>query len=144
MNDYLLILAQAAGSPEGAPAAPQGTETQTGTQTAAPGDEPAPADGKQAPQKSMWEMMLPMVLIIAVFYLFMFRGPKKKQQQHQQMLSALKKNDRIRTIGGIIGTVVDVRDEEVVIKIDEATNTKMRIVRSAISKVFAEGEEVKS
>lgn len=143
MNDYLLILAQAAGSPEGTPAAPQGTETQTGTQTTAPGEQP-PADVKPKPQQSMWEMMLPMLLIFAVFYLFMFRGPKKKQQQHQQMLSGLKKNDRIRTIGGIIGTVVDVRDEEVVIKIDEATNTKMRIVRSAISKVFAEGEEVKS
>ncbi|OQA01834.1 MAG: preprotein translocase subunit YajC [Planctomycetes bacterium ADurb.Bin412] len=143
MDDYLVILAQAAGSPEEAPAAPQGTDTQTGTQTAAPGEQP-PADVQPKPKQSMWEMMLPMLLIFAVFYLFMFRGPKKKQQQHQQMLSALKKNDRIRTIGGIIGTVVDVRDEEVVIKIDEATNTKMRIVRSAISKVFAEGEEVKS
>ena len=56
-------------------------------------------------------------------------------------LRGVKKGDKVRTIGGILGTVVDIRDDEVVIKVDEATNTKLHLVRSAISKVLAEGEE---
>ncbi len=56
------------------------------------------------------------------------------------MVAALKKNDRVRTIGGILGTVLDVRDDEIVLKIDEATNTKMRIVPSAVATVLGEGK----
>jgi preprotein translocase subunit YajC len=64
----------------------------------------------------------------------MFREPRKKQKQQQQMVSTLKKNDKVRTIGGIIGTVVDVKDDEVVLKVDESNNTKIRIIPSAIGK----------
>jgi preprotein translocase subunit YajC len=59
------------------------------------------------------------------------------------MLNSLQKNTRIRTIGGIIGTVVDVRDDEIILKIDESNNTKIRVLRNAISTVLtdeAEGE----
>jgi len=67
-------------------------------------------------------------------YLILFRGPRKKQQQHKQMIQTLAKNDRIQTIGGIIGTVVDIKDDEITLKIDESNNTKIKIVRSAISR----------
>ena len=77
---------------------------------------------------------LPFILIIVVMYLFLFRGPRKKQAQHKQMVQGLQKNDRIRTIGGIIGTVVDVKDDEITLKIDESNNTKIKIVSSAIGK----------
>ena len=80
--------------------------------------------------------------MFVVLYFFLFRGPRKKQQQHKKMLGTMKKNDRVKTIGGIIGTVVDVRDHEVVLKIDETNNVKMHFARSAISQVFAEGEQV--
>lgn len=71
-------------------------------------------------------------LLFVVMYFVLFRGPRKKQQQHNTMVQTLKKNDRVRTIGGILGTVVDVRDDDVVLKIDESTNTKIHIVKSAI------------
>jgi preprotein translocase subunit YajC len=48
------------------------------------------------------------------------------------LLHTIKKHDRVRTIGGIYGTVVDVRDDEIVLKIDESNNTKMRISPNAI------------
>jgi preprotein translocase subunit YajC len=70
------------------------------------------------------------VMIIVVF--MMFRGPRKKQAEHHKMVQSLKKNDRVRTIGGIYGTVVDVREDEIVLKIDESNNTKMRISPNAI------------
>ena len=70
-----------------------------------------------------------------------FKGPQKKQKKHRDMLDNLKKNDRIRTIGGIVATVVDVRDDEVVVKIDESNNTKMRFVRQAISAVITDEDK---
>jgi len=73
-------------------------------------------------------------LMFAMMYLILFRGPRKKQQQHKQMVTTLAKNDKVRTIGGIIGTVVDVKGDEVVLKIDESNNTKIRIASSAIGK----------
>ena len=73
-------------------------------------------------------------LMLFMMYLILFRGPRKKQQQHKQMMQALTKNDRVQTIGGIIGTVVDIKDDEITLKIDESNNTKIKILRSAISR----------
>ena len=73
-------------------------------------------------------------LMLVMMYLILFRGPRKKQQQHKQMMQALTKNDRVQTIGGIIGTVVDIKDDEITLKVDESNNTKMKILRSAISR----------
>lgn len=77
-----------------------------------------------------------LVGLVVIMYLLLFRGPKKKQQEHQKMVAALAKNDRVRTIGGIFGTVLDVRDDEIILKIDESTNTKMRISPSAVATVL--------
>ena len=77
---------------------------------------------------------LPLILIFVVIYMFMLRGPRKQQQKQKQMVQALAKNDRVRTIGGIFGTVVDVRGDEVTLKVDETSNTKIRISASAIGK----------
>ncbi|MHC4618754.1 MAG: preprotein translocase subunit YajC [Planctomycetota bacterium] len=74
------------------------------------------------------------ILMFMVLYFFLFRGPRKKQQEHKQMVQSLQKNDRVRTIGGIIGTVVDVKGEEITLKIDESNNTKIKIISSAIGK----------
>ncbi len=73
-------------------------------------------------------------LMFVVFYFLLFRGPRKKQQQHKQLVQSLQKNDRVRTIGGIIGTVVDIKGDEVTLKVDESTNTKIKVASSAIGK----------
>lgn len=84
-----------------------------------------------------WRFIFPLLLMMGVFYFFMFRGQRKERQKAQQMLNALKRNDRVLTIGGVFGTVVDVRDNEVVLKVDETNNVKMRFLRSAIKEVLA-------
>ena len=53
------------------------------------------------------------------------------------MLSALKKNDRVMTIGGVVGTVVQVRDDEVVVKVDESANVKLTFIRGSIQKILS-------
>lgn len=78
-------------------------------------------------------------LMFLVMYMLLFRGPRKKQQQQRKMMQNLKKNDKIRTIGGIIGTIVDVKDDEITLKIDESNNTKIKIAVSAVGKNLSEG-----
>ena len=97
----------------------------------------SPAGGPQAAptkQVSLLTTLLPFALIMVVMYVLMFRGPRKQQQQHKQMVQSLKKNDRVRTIGGIFGTIVDVRGDEVVLKVDEQNNTKIKVSTTAIGK----------
>lgn len=85
--------------------------------------------------------MFPMILVLVVFYIFMIRGKRNQDRQRQDMLSQLKKGDRIQTIGGILGTVVEARETEVVVKVDESSNTKIRFARSAIHRVIVDGEK---
>ena len=66
-----------------------------------------------------WFQWMPLVLIVVVFYFLMLRPGQKEKRHRQEMLAAIKKNDRVMTIGGIIGTVAQVRDDEVVLKVDE-------------------------
>jgi preprotein translocase subunit YajC len=96
-----------------------------------------PSAKPQGPNMMLW-FMLPVLL---VYMFFMFRGPKKKQQEHNKMVSSLAKNDRVRTIGGIFGTVLDVRDDEIVLKVDESTNTKVRVSPQAIATVLTDKTE---
>ncbi len=73
-------------------------------------------------------------VMFLLMYMLIFRGPRKKQQQHKQMVQTLSKNDKVRTIGGIIGRVVDIKGDEVTLKIDESNNTKIKIASSAIGR----------
>lgn len=114
-----------------------GSEQATTAQDGSNGTPDQQQTKQQGPNPLMW-IMLP---LLVVYMIFMFRGPKKKQQQHQKMVQSLAKNDRVRTIGGIFGTVLDVRDDEIILKIDESTNTKMRVSPQAIATVLTDKAE---
>ncbi len=73
---------------------------------------------------------------MAVLMLFSSRSKKTEQKKVQAMLDTLKKGDRIQTIGGILGTVVEAREHEVLVKVDETNNTKLRFSRKAIHRVI--------
>ncbi|NLX15166.1 MAG: preprotein translocase subunit YajC [Phycisphaerales bacterium] len=79
--------------------------------------------------------------MIVVFYMVMIFGSRKDKKKRQDMLAAIKKNDRVMTIGGIIGSVVSTTDSEVTLKVDESANVKITFIRSAIQKVLTEGEK---
>ena len=80
----------------------------------------APADGQANPVA----MFLPLILIFIVFYFFIIRPQKKKEDQRKQMIEAVKKGDKIVTIGGVHGTVMQVD-----------SNTKLRVEKSAIASI---------
>lgn len=83
-------------------------------------------------------MLLPFLMIAVLFYFLMIRPERRKRAELTEMLQNLKKNDRVVTIGGIYGTVVNAQKDldEVVIKVDESTNTKLRMQRAAIARVL--------
>lgn len=84
---------------------------------------------------------LPVMLVIGVmFYLMLIRPEQKRKAQITQMQQGLKKNDRIVTIGGIYGTVVNVGQgsDDVTIRIDDNSNTKMRIERGSIKRIMTD------
>lgn len=100
-----------------------------------------PIDDEQEKTPMPWTNFVLMGVIFLVMYMIMFRGPKKKQQKHSQMVKSLSKNDRIRTIGGIFGTVIEAKETELIIKIDESNNTKMRIATGAVAEVLTNKQD---
>jgi preprotein translocase subunit YajC len=103
-----------------------------GTKPVTEEDAPPPPPFYKNPQIIMLGVMF------IIMYFLLIKGPKKKQKKHTQMVKAIQKNARIQTIGGIIGTVINVKDNEIVVKIDESNNTKMTISKGAVSKVLSD------
>ena len=92
-----------------------------------------PTTTKPAP--SAWESMKFPALMIGGFillYLWMGRGRKKQKKKREEMLESLKKGDKITTIGGIVGSVIEVRDDEVTVKVDENNNVRMKFARWSV------------
>jgi preprotein translocase subunit YajC len=89
--------------------------------------------------------LLPMAVIMLLFYLLILRPQKRKEKTMRSMVDDLKEKDRVVTIGGIHGVVTNVqRDQDVVtIRIDESTGAKMRVGSSAIARVVVDEEKDK-
>jgi preprotein translocase subunit YajC len=111
------------------------SENQQITNTTIPTDANGVPTPVRKPQSSPYNNLIFIGLIFVVMYFIMFRGPRKKQQQQQQMISALKNNDRVQTVGGILGTVIEVSETEITLKVDETNNTKIKVLPSAVSRV---------
>ena len=85
--------------------------------------------------------IIPLLLLLGVFYVLILLPQRREKKKRKEMLGALKKNSKVQTIGGVIGTVTDIRDDEVTVKVDESSNVRMRFSRGAISQVLSEKEE---
>jgi preprotein translocase subunit YajC len=75
----------------------------------------------------------PLVLMFVVLYFLLIRPQQKKQKTRNQMLQALKKGDKVVTIGGLHGTIMEITDDIIVLRVNDAT--KMTFDRSAINAV---------
>ncbi len=106
---------------------------------AAPETGAAGATGATGGGSNLLVMLVTFALIIGVFYFLVIRPQNKKQNEAKKMLSSLRKNDRVATIGGIRGTIVAVKEDSVVIKVDE--NTKIEFNKGAVSQVLERKEE---
>ncbi len=93
-------------------------------------------------QGNMLMSVVPFVLIIAIFYFFIIRPQNKKQKETEKMISALKKGDKVVTIGGIHGIVSSTKEKTVIVKVD--SDTSIEFSRSAISGVVTDKPAVKA
>lgn len=90
-------------------------------------------------------MFLPLIVVMLVFFVWSSSKTKKQEQKKRDdMLANMKRGDRVMTAGGILGSVVEVRDSEVVLKVDESSNTKIKFTRDAIKRVMTEDEPAAS
>ena len=100
------------------------------------------AGGAGSASGSLGMSLLPFLAIIVIFYFFLIRPQNKKQKETQKMLDALKKGDKVITIGGIHGTVSSVKENTVIVKVDD--DCKLEFNRTAISSVeLTEAEKAK-
>jgi preprotein translocase subunit YajC len=91
----------------------------------------APKTRQQTPLGS-WVWIYAVLLILMVF--IFFRGPQKQKQERKKLVQSLQKNDRVQTIGGIYGTIMDIKGDEITLKVDESNNTKIKVSSSAIGR----------
>ena len=92
-----------------------------------------PAQGGGA---MMWVMM---ALIFVVMWFFMIRPQRKQQKELQAFRDGLKKGDKVVTIGGIYGTVCEIKDATVLIEVDN--NVKIRVSKQALVKDFSDSQQ---
>lgn len=92
----------------------------------------APA-AQQGGGLSMWIML---ALIFVVMWFFMIRPQRKQQKELENFRNALKKGDKIVTIGGIYGTVCEIKEDSVLIEVDN--NVKIRVSKQALVKDFSD------
>lgn len=88
--------------------------------------------GQPQPGQSPLVQFLPLVAIVVVFYFFMIRPQMKKAKEQKKYIEALKKGDKILTIGGIYGKIIEVREDGTMI-MEVEDGTKMKISKNAVS-----------
>ncbi|WP_454192282.1 preprotein translocase subunit YajC [Paenibacillus sp. Marseille-Q7038] len=79
------------------------------------------------------QLIIMMVLMFAVFYFLLIRPQQKRQKEHRNLLNSLKKGDKVVTIGGLHGTITEVMDDTVVLRVNDVT--KLTFNRSSVSAV---------
>lgn len=105
-------------------------------------DEPAtqPSRKPQGPA-GLGKWFLPMMIGgMILLWFWMGRGRRKQQQRRKEMLEVLKKGDKVTTVGGVVGTVIEVKTDEVTVKVDESSNVRMKFARWAIRGIGETGK----
>ena len=93
-----------------------------------------------AAEPSIFQMFLPLILIGAVFYFLLIRPQQKKMKEHNAMLDAIRRGDRIVTGGGIVGTVARVNDNELLVDISQ--DVRVSVMRGTVADVLSKTEPV--
>lgn len=97
---------------------------------------PQPQPGQPAPP--FWVQLVPLGLLIVVFYFALIRPQQKKAKQQAEMLKGVKPGDKILTSGGILGTVITVKEKSISIR---SADSKMEITKGSVAEVLERGGE---
>jgi preprotein translocase subunit YajC len=105
--------------------------------------EGAPAGDAPAATPSSYSFLIPMALILMVFFWLTSRSQKKRDRQRQQVLDSIKPKDKVVTIGGIHGRVVRAKDDAYVLRVDEEKDICITVQKSAVSRKADDEDEQK-
>ena len=112
-------------------------QTDIGTKSAQP-----ETPGKKRTDSPFSSWLLPVMMILVLMYFILFRPQRKQEKKRREMLATMEKNTRVMTIGGIHGIIYSVGDTDLVLKIDERNDVRIRVSKSHIGRVVADEEEV--
>ena len=90
------------------------------------------AAGQGNPMKTMLPLM---IIMFAVMYFLIIRPQKQKEKKRQEMISNVRKQDRVVTAGGVHGIVTSVKEKEIIIRIDDSKDIKIKIDKSAVTSI---------
>jgi|SRR3990167_5832686 len=90
----------------------------------------------------MMQFLPLLIIMFAIMYFLIIRPQKQKEKKRLEMISNVRKQDKIVTVGGVHGVVVSVKEKEVIVRVDDAKDVKLRIDKSAITSVtVSKGEQ---
>ncbi len=95
--------------------------------------------GGEGGSEGILGMILPFVIVIAIFFFLIILPQKKKDKQKKAMVDAMRKGDKVVTIGGLRGTVVGLDDRDGIVTIRVSGDVKLEYLKSAIANVFPRG-----
>ena len=139
INAQNLILAQDNQAPTGAgaeilPPLPGETTAGDGTTSVTGGSGGATGNGGGGLVNSGFMVVLVMMFLAMIIFSFM--GQRRDRKKREAMISAVKKHDKVQTVGGLIGSVVEVKTDTIILKVDESANTRITFARSSIQQVI--------
>jgi preprotein translocase subunit YajC len=136
MTDNLTLILAQDGAPD-RPVAPDNTSsTSTVESTQAADGTHLDSSGGDGTQENNGLSPVIWLLPLALVFIMMSMGGRKEKKKRAKMMAAMGKGDKVQTVGGILGTVVELRDDEIVVKVDENANTRLRFARSAIQSIL--------
>ena len=97
------------------------------------------AQGQPQPQGSLTGLMVPMILMVVIFYFLLIRPQQKKAKEHTKMVDSLKSGDSVVTRGGVVGAVQSVKDTTVSIR---SLESKFEVEKYAIERVTSDKSDL--
>ncbi len=94
-------------------------------------DQPLPSNPNKGPFGD-GQFFMVLLALMGLMIFMTFRSQSKEKKKRKELLNTLSKGDKVQTIGGILGSIVEIRDNEIIVKVDENSNTKIKFTRSAI------------
>jgi preprotein translocase subunit YajC len=108
---------------------------------AAAGSAGAGAGAGGAPTGGGGSLFILFVIVVVGMLVFTIYAQRRDSKRREKLIGSVKKHDKVQTIGGVIGSVVEVKDHTIVLKVDESSNTRITFARSAIAQVLSESAE---
>ncbi len=116
-----------------------GEEAAQGTTSSEGADGAPPAGGEGAQPNLLGENFFTIMMVVLVgMIVFSMFGGRKQKKRRSAMLDSLQKRDSVLTRGGVFGTIVELKPDRVVLKVDESSNTRITVLRDSIEQVTAD------